>query len=291
MLVVAGLVSGVLYAFVFVDSTDDDDWAAAGAYVVENINEADVIRVHPTWATKPLTHVTGAGDQVDVVSRPLPEDFHDVETIWLMTDASLVDDALQLLPFDVDPKRHEYGTVVLLEIPNPIGTLPFVFHERLKTARVERHMADGTVEKCELWNERDQRWDCGRRDRWFFVGKELKEVGDEPRECIWAHPLSGGKWLHVTFPNVPPGRIVLKAGQTLRGQRSPRGSDIFTVIEVDTQRVFDQAISNRDQTYHTIEVANSGESREVTFKLSAVSPRDRFFCIDGFVFEAADPEN
>lgn len=285
VLIAAGIVSGLLYAFVFVDSTTDDDWASAGAYVLEKVADTDLIRVHPTWATGPLVHVADRGTQVDVVSRPLAEDFHGVSTIWLMTDASREAEALAELPFETSPKRHEFDSVTLLEIENPVGTLPFVFHKQLATAKVTRHRASGQVEECKTWNRREERWDCGRRDRWVYVGRTLREVGDEPRECIWAHPLAGGDWLHVTFPDVPPGRLVLKAGQTLRGQRSPRGTDITTVIEVDGERVFDERISHRDQTYHTVEVPKSDSSRSVTFKLSAGSMRDRFFCIDGFVFD------
>lgn len=285
LLVIAGVVSCVLYLFVFVDPTDEEDWASAGQFVMENLGEDDLVRAHPHWATGPLVHVQGARERVDVVSRPVWEDYHGVETIWLMADASREDEALALLPFEAEPKRHAFGTVTVLEVESPVGELPYVFHEQLVDAKVERIDKAGKATECATWNPREERWDCGRRDRWFYVGRELKEIGDEPRECVWAHPLSDGRWLHVTFPDVPAGgELVLKAGQTLRGQRSARGTDIFVVIDVGGDRVVDERISHRDPTYHTWRIPNdAAEPRSVTFKLSSISARDRFFCIDGFV--------
>lgn len=75
----------------------------------------------------------------------------------------------------------------------------FDLGEQVAALQVTAHYADGLVARCDKF-ERD-RWLCPRDASWSYVGREVVEIDDDPRACVWLHPLPKGGELHVVLPD------------------------------------------------------------------------------------------
>jgi hypothetical protein len=77
----------------------------------------------------------------------------------------------------------------------------------LESAHVLARYAPG-----EPWQACDRfahdRWSCPREPEWSYVGREVRQLGNEPRTCVWAHPLLPGGTLRIELPAAAAGRNV-----------------------------------------------------------------------------------
>lgn len=288
LLVGAGLFSFAAQIFVLPGDAEADDWREPAEYVLDRIGPDDAINVQPHWTDAPFPHLTDVGDQILRQSRPLLEDAHRYERIWLLTETDRLDEAIERMPYEPANTR-EFGpiTVVRLDAPDdsPIST---ELLSELDNARVERTGGDKT-RTCDNWDAGQRAWHCGEKDKWLYVGEEFQFLGRDPHRCIWTHPLPAEKVHRVTFPDVELGdRFRLRAGLAERGARSKRGSDVDLRVAVGDEREETATIPARETSWDPIDIDTSGwadSRRDVVVEVSASDIKDRFVCLNGWVFD------
>lgn len=279
------LLALVLQYFVFGDPTHEDDWKDAAAEAISRVGEDDLIRIHPTWRDASLVHLTEIGSQIDRKRRVIAEDLVGVSKFVVVAEVGRRAEALEAMPYAAEARDiREFGSVEVFEISVPEIDVPFTLRDELDQARVVRRRGDDE-QVCSRWSAGERRWDCDKRDRWFFVGDELREVGDEPRRCIYAHPLGSGQTLALTWNEIELGTSFrLRSGLDLRGARSARGTDITVRLYIDDELVSDRRIAHNDARWHLDRVDTQPGSASVRVEVDSVGTHDRFFCFDGWVW-------
>ncbi|RAL21650.1 hypothetical protein DL240_12395 [Lujinxingia litoralis] len=301
LLLLAGGLS--VAAQLYTDSArpSDDDWQAAAAYVVDTADASDAIRVEPTWSESALVHLGPVGNLLHRQHRPQPEDFQSIERVWVIADASRGDDGLHRLPPQTrltDTQNFGRVTVRAYELADWVDLGPSLL-DRLPEARVRHIKADGSPRTtCQRWDKRRQRWICPGGD---FVGRDLKEVGDDPRRCVRAHALADGAILQVSYPGevllgeAPATErwLRLRGGLDLRGARHEHSKPMSFRLLVDGEEKVAQPITRFDSTWwaHTIDLSGVSPQSEVVLEVRAEPPASaRQFCFNGWVINTEQAE-
>lgn len=284
-LIIGGLSSLALYRWVFVDPTSDDDWRAAAAWVIDRVDEQDTVRIEPFWYESALTHLVEVGDQVNRQRDPLLEDLYQFDDIFIVSQASRSERAVDTLPFEpVIEERASFGSVEALRVRAKAPTFHWELLQSLDEARVSRVRGDA-IERCTRWSEHERRWDCDKRSRWLYVGEVLREVGDEPRHCIWAHPLDRGRTLRIETTVPPADTIRIRDSFDLRAARLPRTGEALMQVFVDDQLKVEDRIAHDDHDWqaHDIDVSSKESSVELRIEVDLVgSIKDRYFCLNAW---------
>jgi hypothetical protein len=291
VLVVAGIASFVLQRYVFVPKATDQDWKRASEYVMEQLGEDEAIRVYPTWTETPYPHLVDARMQFVRQTHPVFSDVEDFERIWIITEDGMKEPSLSSLPFSAEAAEgsREFDTVDVFAVDTP--DTPVYRHEllnHLHEADVARVRGDDVIE-CNNWSATDRRWDCGpRQDPWIYVGKTIRQLGDDPRHCIWAHPPPNDYWVRTRFPNVKLGdRFRVRAGPTDHAWRSDRGPAIkMEVIIGDAKET--HVFPPRTQSWTAVDVDTSsmkGQTEDVVVRVHAHPIWERFFCFNGWAVD------
>lgn len=289
LLVLGGLLSIILQLFVFPGNTRQADWERAAEHVVEALEERDVVRVHPTWNEDGLPYLTRVGNQLHRHHWPLVEDIQHIERIWIISETGRVKEALERLPFTPEAvETLTFETITLLRVDVPAwARLPASLHDQLATARVTRR-AGNAVEDCRIWEAGQRRWYCARRDQTFYVGSVLAELDDDPRRCIWAHPVKD-QVLRVEFNDVPLGDVLrIRAGLDLRGTRFERTGPVDYRVFIDEELVTERRISPHDASWHPQEfdtTLHNRASAQIALEVEAEDIRQRRFCFNGWVLD------
>ncbi len=291
LLVGAGLLSLALQRWVFVDPTNERDWAAAAEYVLPELGDDDVFRIEPWWQEAALTHFTSAGSQAERTRTPLVEDLYPYDTIWIVAENSRLDEGIAAIPKELrgsvgDTKR--FGSVSVAPVEVVENVVEWEMLENLDEVEVSRIKGDA-VEKCGNWSVSSPRWDCGSRQRWLYVGEALHEVGDEPRRTIWAHPLDGGRTLRLET-EVPGGDLLrVRASFDLRAARLPRTGEVMLRVWVGDELVEQRLIEHDDHSYAPVDVDISDHQPPVPLRIEIElrgSIKDRFFFVNAWSFAA-----
>ncbi len=286
VLVAAGLTSLGLYRWVFVDPTDEADWAAAADWVKTRIEPDDVFRVHPHWYDAAYTHLTEVGDQTQRIRRPILEDLYDHRAVFIISQADRTDEALALMPFDAEPSdRASFGTVEAIRVPIPRETFHWELLKKLDEAKVSRIRGGKTLQVCDDWDAREWRWDCKPRNRWLYVGRALREVGDDPRECVWAHPLDKGRTLRIETTVPPAETIRVRDSFDLRGARYPRTASVLLQVYLNNELVVEDHVGPKDYDWeaHDIDVSDHDGPVDLRLEIDLKgSIKERFFCVNAW---------
>ncbi|MFU8806186.1 MAG: hypothetical protein ACNA8W_20410, partial [Bradymonadaceae bacterium] len=138
------------------------------------------------------------------------------------------------------------------------------------------------------WDGRREQWHCGRRDNTLYVGSALLEIDDDPRRCIWAHPVSG-QVLRVEFPDVPLDHTLrLRGAIDLRGTRYHSTDPVDYRIFIDDELIVERTIDAHDSTWYPHDLDTSsriGELASVAVEVEAKNVRRRHFCFNGWVLD------
>jgi hypothetical protein len=289
LLVCAGLVSLALQVFVFRSKVAEEDWRRAAAYVVEALEATDVVRVHPWWNEDPLPHLTAVGNQLHRHRLPLVEDLQNIERIFIIAEAARLSQAFEHLPFDVEPSQiAAFGTVSVALVDVPAwAQFELRLSDVLDTARVSRRRGDES-EPCKTWDGRARQWHCGRRDQTFYVGEALLELDDDPRRCIWAHPVEG-RVLRIEFDDVELEEVLrIRAGLDLRATRFEQTAPVDYRVFLDDELVVSRTVSPHDDSWyaHDLDVSSrasrpDGPAR-VALEVETSNVRHRRFCFNGW---------
>lgn len=293
LLVFGGLASILLQVFVLPGPVEPSDWRAPAEWVVEHASDADLVRIHPAWNADPLVHLGELGDQISRQTHPVYEDLHDAERVLVLSETGRIDEALARLPFPArQVERQGFGPVTVLAVSVPEDYQPIAWEALEHVADAEIARVDGEkVEQCRNWSKREQRWYCGRRDRWIYVGETIQEVGEDPRACIWAHPPPGNQWVRVTFPDVELQQTLrVRGGLSLRAVRSDRGTPVEMRVTVGEKTVH-RTIPAMESSWQAVEVPTgqmAGQRADVTVEVRSPEVFDRFFCFNAWTVGATE---
>lgn len=279
LLITCAVASFAGHAHFFRDPTTPQDWKAAAQFVSDKLPDQTTIRVEPHWSDAPLVHLTKHRNRIDRRSRLIPEDRFGEKGAWVIAETDRVDDAAKNAGPDVTVANvTAFGSVSVVELNYP-SHYTWNARQNLDKA-VVRRVQGNKVETCSTWDENDRRWDCGRRDKWTYVRDMVKEVGDEPRSCIFMHPIPG-KTVQAVF-DVPSGKnLRVRAGIDLRAARSARGTDVtFRVVADD--KTHTQIIPHDSQEWFALDVPLNGPQK-VAFEVETPKVHDRFFCFDAWL--------
>lgn len=288
MLAGVAILALALQIFAFVDPTNPEDWQAASKDVIARVSSDDTrVRVHPTWNDSALIHLTEIGDQVDRKRTLIAEDLVGVNSWVVMAEVGRRDEALEAFPSNVEAREvRDFGSVETFVVePEPVVT-SFNLRDRLADAKVSRVRGD-SVTRCSTWNEGERRWDCQKRDRWLYVADELREVGDEPRRCIYAHPLGGDTTLRFVWSDVELGEVFrLRSGIDLRAARAQRGDAVAIRLYIGDEEAVVREVAHRSEEWFLDSVkTRSGRTADVKVEIDTGDRFERYFCFDGWVLE------
>ncbi len=288
LLVGVAISSLFLQAFVFDDPTEASDWKSASEDVLERVgdDEAVVVRVHPTWNDSARVHLTEVGAQLDTKRSLILEDLVGVDSFVVMAEKGRRDEALGAFPIELQAQEvRQFGTVETFRVEAPSPKVGFNMRESLDQAEVRRRSGSRTT-PCTTWDSSERRWDCERRERWLYVADELREVGDEPRRCIYAHPLGGSTVLEFEWKDVELGESFrLRSGIDLRAARASRGDDVRISLFIDSRRAATREVPHRSETWYLDEVETEpGERADLRVEIRTGDRFERFFCFDGWVW-------
>ncbi len=256
-------------------------WDEASSIVRQGYKPHDAITTRPWWAAKARQWL---GDLSFLQVRDLEhEDLSHFTRLWVISlpghyhlGGPFIDGTYTMVnQVDLDGLLVE-----LWKLPEPVEVL-YDFRENLNQARV--FVAARTGDKpCSRW-VRD-RWICTGRD-WNYVGRVIVEMGDDPREVIWAHPSDLGT-LVISYAQVPTGKTLLvHTGLTPPGARTPNGSPVHLDLELDGKLLGTIMQPNQTGYFpHSFDISNAGPGQHrVVFKVHADNIGMRHFCFQAEV--------
>ena len=292
-LILAGIVSAAMYRWVFVDPTSQSDWEDAAAWIAERADSNDAVRLEPHWHGPGLVALEPVGPLIDRTRAPLAEDLYDREEIFVAAQHDRVQNALDALPFAAEVvEQASFSTVTATRVAVPELGINWELYQNLEHARVSRVKGD-SVTQCDKWDKRQRRWDCVPRNKWLYVGAVMREMGDEPRRCVWAHPLRPGGTLRIEFEPAPAQTVRIRAGFDLYASRHDANGEVLLQAFVANKLVQEKYFKHDDATYDAIDlnVADFGDGAPIRLEIDLVEGtiRDRFFCLNAWAIDPSTP--
>lgn len=284
VMIAAGATSIALNQWVFVDPTQPSDWANAAAWVIANAHDDDVVRIEPFWYETGLTYLQPVGDRVQRIRNPLMEDLYTANGVVIVSQADRLDAAIESLPFqptELDVQR--FGTVSAVRVPVPPAPFSWELYDHLDEAAVSRVQGDQS-EACTRWDPKRHRWDCAKVNRWTYVGQEEREVGDDPRRCVWAHPLDRGRTLRIEIDVPPASTIRVRDSFDLRAARLGGDAVLVQVFVNDRLELEDRVAGNdHDWQAHDIDVRGIDGPLRLRIEVDLLgSIKNRFLCLNAW---------
>lgn len=254
-----------------------EDYARAAALVRAGWQQHDAVAVRPWWAARIREHL---GDLAFIQVRDLAsEDLSHFARLWVVLLPGARDRLAGRYRLE---EEHDAGrlTVRRYRLGEPVE-VRYDFRAGLHEAQV-RMQQQGGMHPCSRWV--DDRWVCSRRD-WNYVGRMIVELGDDPREVIWAHPSDTGP-IEIAYREVPGGRTLLvHTGFTPPAARTPGGVPVTLEVLVDGNPLGRVVQDNRTGYFpHAFDLDEHGPGpHAVTFRVSAPQVGMRHFCFDAEV--------
>jgi hypothetical protein len=271
------------------------DWAAAATHVRAQFAPGDVVRVAPFWADDARAFLPGL--PVDVPRRPDLDTLTAHDRVWLIAgdarpNQPSVSDAKAAMPAPLQPQAEAaFGDVTVLRYDIPPSLKPaFVFADALTDAKVRRvypTQPQRGPEACDLWRDQERAWHCGRFDPYLYIGVRYREMGGEPRRCVFVAPAPDAGWVEVRYPQVPMrGRLRGRFGVSDESVRSERGGAVLFEVQVNDVTRFSGRVEPDDPTYAPFSISTAdlqGQRADVTFRVHAADLLDRFPCFEAVV--------
>ena len=212
----------------------DADLESAAAAVRARFQAGDVIVVSPAYMGGPRARL---GDLPLLEANPLsPEDLEGFTRVHLLSlDAIGARDTSRSLLASIAKAGEdlEWGGVRLTTF-----TLAAVWRERfdlrrqIRDVRVTARYADGTRAGCDRFDL--DRWLCPRDPGWSWVGSTTLAVDEQPRDCVWMHPLPAGGVLSIALPtlgDLEGRRLRVDYGFALEAARRARAPVSLRVLQ------------------------------------------------------------
>ena len=234
-----------------------EEWKELARQVRPRLKKGDLVRLSPGWDDIGRTafHGATAGSgsfpflAIDGRTPPDPILWMRFERVLLAGWAERLGAASELLPPGSAHVGEPGGTENLraelwLLPPSP---LRWSATDRLGEAKVRRLHADGKPVPCPA---RNGKFDCpGGPETWRDVRRVLSDVGDVPRDCIYAEPHPHGSTVEIAFDGVLAGAgdtLLLRAGNTIEAARRRTGGSLDVGLSVDGRRLAGGAFGRND---------------------------------------------
>jgi len=257
------------------------DYKQVEKTIRSEFKDGDAIATRPWWAARAREYV---GDLSFVQVRDLAaEDLSLYSRLWVISlpghhndlSGPFLDETYQL------EKEQQHGSLVLksYRLPDRAEVL-YDFRKELKSAQVLMR-SKNSAKQCARWI--DNRWVCSRHD-WNYVGRMIVELGDDPREVIWAHPADDP--IEIIYRQVPGGKTLLvHTGFTPPAARTPDGADVTLQVLLNGREIGKIVQQNQSGYFaRRFDLSSYGPGpHEVTFVVKAKNGGMRHFCFDGQV--------
>jgi hypothetical protein len=261
---------------------EDSDYRQVNGWIRQHWAEGDALAVRPWWADR-LREVLGDLPFLQVRNLEA-EDLSKHRRLWVVFLPGREESLQGPFADDRYPVEFTADTGRLLvrryRLPDP-ATVLFDFRKKLSEAKV-RMLSGGTWKNCSNWIL--NRWMCSNRD-WNYVGNAIIELGEDPREVIWAHASETGP-IEITFQEVPGGKtLLIHTGLTPAAARATYGTPVTFRVSVDGQEVLKQ-IQGNITGYFPVSVDFSRFQEgphTVTFEVKSPNYDMRQFCFDAEV--------
>jgi len=262
-------------------SPDLEDYEQVEKTIRAEFKDGDAIAVRPWWAARAREYV---GDLPFIQVRDLAaEDLSLYSRLWVISLPGHHNDLAG--PFRDETyrleKEQEHGSLVLkgYRLPQRAEVL-YDFRKELQSAQVVIR-AKNAPKQCARWI--DDRWVCSRHD-WNFVGRLIVELGDDPREVIWAHPADDP--IEIKYTQVPGGKTLLvHTGFTPPAARTAEGADVTLLVLLNGREIGKIVQGNKSGYFERqIDFDPYGPGpHDITFVVKAPNGGMRHFCFDGQV--------
>lgn len=198
------LASAVLSAVRLAHRVPAESLDAAARIVRDSFAEGDLVVSAPASISGPRQRL---GDLPFVApSRLRPEELRPYRRVHLLeldvigADASLGDALVSL--GRVEHEQRWSGVRLRRVHLARHDVKRFDARAELRRMKVSARYPDGAVASCSSF-DRD-RWMCPRDPQWNYVGRATVTIDDEPRACVWAHPVAAGGALVLELPAITP---------------------------------------------------------------------------------------
>jgi hypothetical protein len=254
------------------------DYEGFSSFVHSRWSQGDVIAVAPFWAERLREY---AGD-LNVINPPdlVDEDLSLNSRLWLLSVFGYAKDRDLLGTLSKkyrlsEEKRFGKLTLYLFELP-PAARVVYDFRMNVNKSKVYQTRGQDRRE-CASW--RDDHWDCGTNS-WETVGRTILDVDDNPRRCIWAHPVTAAT-VNVDYTDVPLGRkLLLHTGLTAAATRMAGGAPVTVEVLIDGRQML-SATNENAKGWNGFEVDTSsmaGPGHQVAFRIRTQRDGMRHFC-------------
>jgi hypothetical protein len=183
-------------------AVDEQELELAATAVRESFRAGDLIVVEPHTLVRPRQRL---GDLPLVEPVKLaPDDLLGVQRVHLLETGAIGSDRSSRRVLESIGKmtaEELYGGVRVSTFELAGRPLIFDLRAEVERARVTARYPDGQELPCDRYS--DGRWACPRDSAWSWVGRAGRAIDDQPRECVWMHPLHAGGVLRIELPRLP----------------------------------------------------------------------------------------
>lgn len=280
------LIGCCLYALAFwaLEAWGDvppEDTRRASESVRAGWEDGDAFAIRPWWAARAREFL---GDLDFVAARDLAsEDLSRFRRLWVLSlpgSAELGGPFADGRAMRLSDKCFGRVRVQRFALGEPRRVL-FDLRARLHEAEVRIHTRSGP-RPCTRWVE--DRWICSR-EHWAYVGQVVIELGTDPREVIWAHPIADGP-TEITYPSVPGGSsLVIFTGLTPSAARVSDGATVEMSVELDGRKLTTIVQANETGFFrHEIDIRAFGPGpHQLSLRIRTARIGMRHFCFTGEV--------
>ncbi len=180
----------------------DADLDAAAAYVRGDHADGDLIVVEPAYIVGVRRRLGDLPlwEPRHLVARDLVgfSRVHLVEIDTIGFDGVL---AGPLSRFAAQESTQSFGAVRVATFLLPEqGRVVFDLRDEIKNIQVIARYPDGVELPCDRI-DRGRRV-CPRDSEWSYIGPRTVDIDNQPRECVWMHPIGAGGTLRIETPQI-----------------------------------------------------------------------------------------
>ena len=164
-------------------------------------------------------------------------------------------------------------------------SVEYDFREHIEDAKVWIERGSGKA-PCDRFS--DGKWKCPGPE-WNYVGRLVTDVDQNPRHCIWAHPVQGGA-IKISFSQVRLGSSIQgRHGIAMTGVgRNP--SDVMLDVSIDGKELAEFAAKDVKGYFpFHLDTSDLGPGpHEVTFSVSTENNGARHYCFEAYAISRGE---
>jgi hypothetical protein len=265
-----------------VDGVDDPEaFAQAARAAASDMKQGDLLVVHPPWrddavaSVNALQGVLPPGVKAELV---LPKHAGKKGRVVVIEDAAWAwPKALRRLVPVVDSRKVAGLKVHVLRGPEDDAKRSRSLVDEIHRAQVVVRKADGTETKCH-WDAGKNRHRCPGHFDWMYVGPHRQHSGGQAKDCLWAHPISGGSVIVTFAPQAFSGPLTFSHAVSDQAAANPKGVPVTAVIRVDGQEKNRVVRTNRAGFVEKNIEAPAGKAVTVQVEIQTVDDGSRHYC-------------